>query len=83
MSRFTIRDLLWLTVIVAMTIGWWIDHRSQAKAKWQTEALVAKWRDRAEFLKSHIELIDDRSGTWSDTHGNIAIGGRVNVIVDP
>lgn len=24
--RFTIRDLLWLTVIVAMGLGWWIDR---------------------------------------------------------
>jgi hypothetical protein len=25
--RFTIRDLIWLTVVVAMGAGWWIDHR--------------------------------------------------------
>jgi hypothetical protein len=23
--RFTIRDLLWLTVVVALAVGWWID----------------------------------------------------------
>ena len=27
MFRFTIRDVLWLTVVVAMGIGWWLDHR--------------------------------------------------------
>ena len=26
--RFTIRDLLWLTLVVAMGLGWWIDRRS-------------------------------------------------------
>jgi hypothetical protein len=26
MFRFTIRDLLWLTALVAMAIGWWLDH---------------------------------------------------------
>jgi type II secretory pathway component GspD/PulD (secretin) len=26
--RFTIRDLLWLTVVVALMLGWWIDHRA-------------------------------------------------------
>jgi len=26
--RFTIRDLLWLTLVVAMGVAWWIDHRS-------------------------------------------------------
>jgi len=25
--RFTIRDLLWLTLVVAMAAGWWADHR--------------------------------------------------------
>jgi len=25
MSRFTIRDLLWLMVVVGMGIGWWLD----------------------------------------------------------
>jgi len=25
--RFTIRDLLWLTLVVALAVGWWLDHR--------------------------------------------------------
>ena len=25
--RFTIRDLLLITVIVALAVGWWLDHR--------------------------------------------------------
>jgi hypothetical protein len=25
--RFNIRDLLWLTAVVALAIAWWIDHR--------------------------------------------------------
>ena len=24
--RFSICDLLWLTVVVALAIGWWLDH---------------------------------------------------------
>jgi predicted RNA binding protein YcfA (HicA-like mRNA interferase family) len=27
--RFTIRDLLWLAALVALAVGWWIDHRHQ------------------------------------------------------
>jgi hypothetical protein len=27
MFRFTIRDVLWLTVVVALAAGWWLDHR--------------------------------------------------------
>jgi hypothetical protein len=25
--RFTIRDLLWLAVVVALAVGWWLDHK--------------------------------------------------------
>ena len=27
--RFTIRDLLWLTVVVAVLAAWWVDNRSR------------------------------------------------------
>jgi hypothetical protein len=27
--KFTIRDLLWLTVVVALAIGWWVDRVRQ------------------------------------------------------
>jgi len=26
--RFMIRDLLWLTLVVAMAVGWWVDRRA-------------------------------------------------------
>lgn len=28
MFRFTIRDILWLTVVVAMVVGWLVDRRA-------------------------------------------------------
>jgi hypothetical protein len=30
MFRFTIRDVLWLMVVVAIGVAWWIDHKRQA-----------------------------------------------------
>jgi hypothetical protein len=27
MFRFTIRDVLWLTVVVGLAVGWVVDHR--------------------------------------------------------
>jgi len=27
MFRFTIRDVLWLMVVVAVSVSWWIDRR--------------------------------------------------------
>lgn len=27
MVRYTIRDVLWLMVVVGLGVGWWMDHR--------------------------------------------------------
>jgi hypothetical protein len=38
--RFTIRDVLWATAVVALALGWWIDHQMlksalrEASGKW-------------------------------------------------
>jgi hypothetical protein len=29
--KFTIRDLLWLTLFAAVLVAWWVDRRAQAK----------------------------------------------------
>ncbi|HEY2414775.1 MAG TPA: hypothetical protein VGI40_21195 [Pirellulaceae bacterium] len=40
MFRFTIRDLLWLIVVVAMGCGWWFDRReAKGVIKAQFESL--------------------------------------------
>ena len=35
--KFTIRDLLLVTAIVALVLGWWVDHRRAAarEAEWE------------------------------------------------
>jgi hypothetical protein len=35
MWRFTIRDVLWLTVVVALGIGWWVKHLQLAPLRWK------------------------------------------------
>jgi len=59
--RFTIRDLLWLTLVVAMAAGWWIDHKPQ----------------RLEFSQSAKQLImiDNKTGEkWLVTPAQIKVG---------
>jgi hypothetical protein len=47
MLRFTIRDVLWLTVVVALGVGWVLSE--QRAARLQT---LIKWhRDRASYLE--------------------------------
>jgi hypothetical protein len=35
MPRFTIRDMLWLTVVVAMGVGWWRDRHARFEPVWK------------------------------------------------
>ena len=38
MFRFTIRDALWLMVVVALGLGWWVDHKrlDRVANAWET-----------------------------------------------
>ena len=39
MFRFSIRDVLWLTVVVALTVGWWI-HAKKTEAIRKEQAVL-------------------------------------------
>jgi len=42
--RFTLRELLWLMLVVGVTTGWWIEsYRSR------------QWRERAEIAAGQLE----------------------------
>jgi hypothetical protein len=32
--RFSIRDLLWLTALVAVLVAWWVDHRQLSENRY-------------------------------------------------
>jgi hypothetical protein len=55
MFRFTIRDVLWLTVVVAMACGWWIDRQSLSARLTHAEKVIGGFK-----------LLDDRFPTWQD-----------------
>jgi hypothetical protein len=48
--RFSIRDLLWLTVVVALGVGWWLDDRRQSVSKREFEFF------RTRFFEQQREL---------------------------
>jgi|RhiMetdeSRZDD1v2_1073273.scaffolds.fasta_scaffold2334116_1 Flp pilus assembly protein TadB len=51
--KFSIRDLLLVTVIAAILLAWWVDHRRQAREskelKEQLEQQAKKAMERATF----------------------------------
>ena len=48
MFRFTIRDLLWLMVVVGMGCGWWIEHRRQKGIEFKYDFLLNEYRKQKE-----------------------------------
>jgi hypothetical protein len=50
MFRFTIRDVLWLTVVVAVALAWWADRRqsrfySERAGKWLHSIREELWKE--------------------------------------
>ena len=73
MFRFTIRDLLWLTVVVALGVGWWCREQSLAveRQRWQGRAEAC-----AERLRTHghtVEWTDAAIFFWSFGGGGVQV----------
>jgi hypothetical protein len=49
--RYTIRDLLWLTVVVALVVGWWADRRGSLVERSRLVKEANKWQIRYEDLE--------------------------------
>jgi hypothetical protein len=44
--RFTIRDLLWLTLLAAVAVAWWVDRNRNYRVE------AVRWARRAHAAKS-------------------------------
>jgi hypothetical protein len=70
MFRFTIRDVLLLTAIVALAVGWWVDHRHCNHRRQLTLAHAERLRDalvkarRAYFIaRDNYYLVMEEQGS--------------------
>jgi DNA repair exonuclease SbcCD ATPase subunit len=52
MFRFTIRDVLWLTVVVGLAVGWVKDHNELSELRTQIKAL----RDDLNASEHQLEI---------------------------
>jgi hypothetical protein len=68
MFRFTIRELLLLTVIVAMGVGWWIDRSNLAVQAKQAET----WRHCTGALEYALRY-NDWSVKWSGDRSEVEV----------
>ena len=60
--RFTIRDLLWLTALVAMGVGWWLDHRAQSRriSELEDSAGLLRLVEQRELYEKRISRLEAR-----------------------
>jgi len=59
MFRFTIRELVLLTLVVAMGVGWWLDHRRLIQAQRATESVFGEVvRSREAALRAQIDAME-------------------------
>jgi|GEM_PF-4507589 len=62
MFRFTIRDMLWLTVLTAVLMAWWLEQPSRRPSlSWFTKPLHAK-----------VYYVEDLLALQSSGHGVVA-----------
>jgi hypothetical protein len=52
--KFTIRDLLWLTVVVALSVGWWLDRSALIRHYENTFENNITWMTKARFLEDAL-----------------------------
>jgi hypothetical protein len=61
MFRFTIRDVLWLTVVVALVVAWWGDHIRLVRELKQTRRY--SWEYFWQLRSAKIVPYGDEPGT--------------------
>src|SRR4051812_49401970 len=52
--RFIIRDMFWLTVVVAMTVAWWSERRQFQKLSSELSSIKSSVRDLR--MEKHFEF---------------------------
>jgi hypothetical protein len=64
--KFSIRDLLLVTVIVALALGWWLDSHLKGKreTQWRQEKAELEWRVDAltkamDFMHREVKFTED------------------------
>jgi len=54
---FSIRDLVWFTVVVALVLGWWLDRQNSAAERTLKKKLAEQLRlVTADLIKTKSEL---------------------------
>jgi hypothetical protein len=67
MFRFTIRELVLVTVIVALGVGWWLDHRAVTSENLGLSRTKAHAVQAAEKFYGHLQVLSAEQRTLKQT----------------
>jgi len=63
MFRFTIRDVLWLTVVVALGVAWWADRSRLIVRVTKAESLHGDYVKMLNMLNANWRTISESDGS--------------------
>ena len=66
LMTFSIRDLFWVTVVVALAVAWWLDRSSSRKEMQRVQLHLALEEDSNKLLKSVVKAHDDAAKAQAD-----------------
>jgi hypothetical protein len=58
--RFSIRDLLWLVVVAALAVAWWLDRRAIGIQRDAARATIVQLQGKAAALEKNLATIQQR-----------------------
>jgi hypothetical protein len=94
LPQFSLRELFWITLVVALTLGWWIDHRQNHNLRhknWRRTALNFQWLVEAEgwtvhwkpdSLSPEIDVVRPPPGRSAFEACSFLYGDRADTIVN-
>ena len=71
--KFSIRDLLLVTVIVALLLGWWIDRRAAARRDAVKSEYIKKLKKELLFDIGELKLYKMQKGSIRGMHPNVRL----------
>ena len=66
MLRFTIRDVLWLTVVVGLAVVLWLEHRSVVRECQSLEAERARLEDQRREIQTKFAQLKRSADAIND-----------------
>ena len=55
MFRFSIREVLLVTALVAVSLGWWLEHRDNKNLRYENDALDRSLKLTTYYLESALD----------------------------